>query len=96
MMAASGRHGALVMMAVALLVLSTIAATGAGAQNGPVEEAPVTPARTWAVSLRWENDTFGNTDRFYTNGAAVTLSIRGRAGRIYFSTRCPGGAAGAP
>lgn len=77
MVAASGRRGAPAMTAVALLLLSTIAATGAGAQNGPAEEAPVTPARTWAVSLRWENDTFGGTDRFYTNGAAVTLSHTG-------------------
>lgn len=35
------------------------------------------PRRAWALSLRWENDTFGGTDRFYTDGVALALSHTG-------------------
>ena len=33
--------------------------------------------RDWAVSVRWENDTFGGTDRFYTDGVSVSVIHRG-------------------
>ena len=33
--------------------------------------------RDWAVGVRWENDTFGGTDRFYTDGVALGLSHTG-------------------
>jgi hypothetical protein len=33
--------------------------------------------RDWAVSVRWENDTFGGTDRFYTDGVSVSVVHRG-------------------
>jgi lipid A 3-O-deacylase len=29
--------------------------------------------REWAVSVRWENDTFGGTDRFYTDGVSISV-----------------------
>ena len=35
------------------------------------------PPREWAVSVRWENDTFGGTDRFYTDGVALGVSHTG-------------------
>ena len=35
------------------------------------------PRREWAVSVRWENDTFGGTDRFYTDGVALGVSHTG-------------------
>src|SRR5512136_2861377 len=35
------------------------------------------PRRQWAASLRWENDTFGGTDRFYTDGFALGISHTG-------------------
>ena len=33
--------------------------------------------REWGVSLRWENDAFGKTDRWYTDGVAIGLSHTG-------------------
>lgn len=27
----------------------------------------------WSISVRWENDTFGGTDRFYTDGASLSV-----------------------
>src|SRR5512146_1322378 len=35
------------------------------------------PQREWAMSLRWENDTFGGTDKFYTDGVALGISHTG-------------------
>lgn len=34
-------------------------------------------ARQWAVTVRWENDTFGGTDRFYTDGASLSVMHTG-------------------
>lgn len=31
----------------------------------------------WSMSVRWENDTFGETDRFYTNGVSLSLAHTG-------------------
>jgi hypothetical protein len=53
------------------------AATVAHAGQAPAEEAPATPARTWAVSVHWENDTFADEDSLYTNGMGVALSHTG-------------------
>jgi hypothetical protein len=67
------------MVVMAMMAASLLALTGtvAGAEQAAAEQAPATPARTWAFSLRWENDTFANTDRFYTNGIGVALSHTG-------------------
>jgi hypothetical protein len=35
------------------------------------------PGRLWAASVRWENDLFGGTDEFYTNGVSLGLSHTG-------------------
>jgi hypothetical protein len=32
-----------------------------------------TPEPGWSFSVRWENDTFGGTDRFYTDGISLAL-----------------------
>lgn len=34
-------------------------------------------ARQWTASVRWENDTFGGTDRFYTDGISISLAHTG-------------------
>lgn len=33
--------------------------------------------REWTASVRWENDTFGDSDRFYTDGISLALSHTG-------------------
>ena len=33
--------------------------------------------RQWTASVRWENDTFGGTDRFYTDGVSLGVSHTG-------------------
>ncbi len=33
--------------------------------------------REWSASVRWENDAFGGTDRFYTDGVALGISHTG-------------------
>ena len=48
------------------------AADGVGATN-----LLTAPRREWAASVRWENDTFGGTDRFYTDGVALGISHTG-------------------
>lgn len=40
-------------------------------------DLPSAPKREWAASVRWENDTFGGTDRFYTDGVALGVSHTG-------------------
>jgi len=40
-------------------------------------EEPSAPKREWAASVRWENDTFGGNDRFYTDGISLALSHTG-------------------
>lgn len=35
------------------------------------------PKREWAASVRWENDAFGGTDKFYTDGVALGVSHTG-------------------
>jgi hypothetical protein len=65
----------------------TIALTAAAGllfqQNALPADLPETaegqsaPKRQWIASLRWENDTFGGTDRFYTDGVALGISHTG-------------------
>jgi hypothetical protein len=40
-----------------------------GLSCGSCSEDP----REWAASIRWENDTFGGTDRFYTSGGSISV-----------------------
>jgi hypothetical protein len=74
--AASGRIVVTAVMAVSLLT-SAVVVAGAGQARPEGAPAPAPPARSWAVSLRWENDTFGDTDHFYTNGAGLAVSHTG-------------------
>ncbi len=53
-------------------------ASGAGAEpSAPNPQASAT--REWTASVRWENDVFGGTDRFYTNGVSVAVTHTGRS-----------------
>jgi lipid A 3-O-deacylase len=49
------------------------------------------PKREWAVSARWENDTFGGTDRFYTDGVALGVSHTGPSWMDPFANWLPWG-----
>jgi len=35
--------------------------------------------RQWTFSIRWENDTFGGSDRFYTDGISLSLAHTGHS-----------------
>ncbi len=50
----------------------SLASNGTGAIQPEAE-----PSREWAASLRWENDTFGGTDQFYTDGFSLAVSHTG-------------------
>src|SRR5690348_16828120 len=39
--------------------------------------APRAPKREWAATVRWENDAFGGTDKFYTDGVYLSVSHTG-------------------
>lgn len=69
------RRPALAARAALAIVLS---AGGAVVAAGP-ESAPGETPRQWSLSLRWENDTFGGSDRFYTDGASLSLAHTGRS-----------------
>lgn len=56
----------------ALPHVSAFASDTVGATN--LQNAP---EREWALSVRWENDTFGGSDRFYTDGIALGVSHTG-------------------
>jgi hypothetical protein len=49
-------------------------AISAGDHGPPMESAP---PRLWMFSARWENDTFGGSDRFYTDGVSLSLAHTG-------------------
>lgn len=48
--------------------------------------------RQWSLSVRWENDTFGGTDRFYTNGVSFSLARSGSSWLDPLADRLPWGA----
>jgi lipid A 3-O-deacylase len=52
-------------------------AYAAAAPSSPGGPGPAA-ASEWSAALRWENDTFGGSDRFYTNGASLGLSQTGK------------------
>lgn len=47
-------------------------ASGAAPQDSP-QLSTAAPRAEWYGSVRWENDTFGGTDQFYTNGISLAL-----------------------
>jgi hypothetical protein len=55
------------------LALPATGATDAANPESVLKDAP----RPWSLSLRWENDTFGGSDRFYTDGASLSLAHTG-------------------
>lgn len=47
-------------------------------EASPEADLASKPAKLeWATSFRWENDTFGGTDRFYTDGISLAVSHTG-------------------
>lgn len=59
------------------VVLAFLAANAAGATNDLGSAALSAESRLWSVSVTWENDTFGGTDQFYTDGVALSLAHTG-------------------
>lgn len=55
-----------VIFTLACIAAAPASAGEAGADNGGV------------VSIRWENDVFGRTDEYYTNGGALALTLPGQ------------------
>jgi lipid A 3-O-deacylase len=53
-----------------LMALSASSAEGA---NTSARSLTTGEPRRWSLTARWENDTFGDTDRFYTDGASLSL-----------------------
>jgi hypothetical protein len=47
--------------------------------------------REWAASIRWENDCFGGTDKFYTDGVALGVSHTGPSWMDPFADWLPWG-----
>ena len=47
--------------------------------------------RQWSLSARWENDAFGGTDRFYTNGISFSLARSGSSWLDPLADRLPWG-----
>jgi hypothetical protein len=47
--------------------------------HGYAAVAPQETPRQWTFSLRWENDTFAGSDRFYTDGVSLSLAHTGRS-----------------
>jgi len=65
------------------LIFASLAALALGVSAGGAKDAasPETALgdahRPWSLSLRWENDTFGGSDRFYTDGVSLSLAHTG-------------------
>lgn len=54
--------------------LMAFAATGVSeTTNAPAPPAISAAPRQWSLTVRWENDMFAGTDRFYTDGASLSL-----------------------
>lgn len=62
------------LMAVALALRAASAAEGTN-NPGAVRTEP----RQWSLAVRWENDTFGGNDRFYTDGVSLSLAHTGNS-----------------
>jgi len=52
---------------------------GMDAAEVPTADAIASSSRQWSASARWENDTFGGTDRFYTDGISLSVAHTGRS-----------------
>lgn len=66
--------------------------SGAFASDGVGDQDLLSaPKREWAASVRWENDTFGGTDKFYTDGVALGVSHTGPSWLDPFANWLPWG-----
>jgi len=68
-----------------------LAAGLAGSLAAAAEEGEGAP-RAWAAGIRWENDMVADHDRFYTNGAVLSLAHTGRSWADPVFNRLPWGA----
>lgn len=78
----------------AILALSGGAFPQCGALAADHSGSAVEPSaaqREWAVSAHWENDTFGGTDRFYTDGVSLGISHTGPSWMDPFANWLPWG-----
>jgi hypothetical protein len=83
-------HPAKTTIASAIIVISGWA--GPNPTHAAEQPAVVsTESQPWSVSLRWENDTFGGTDHFYTDGASIALVHTGSSGLDAVADRLPWG-----
>lgn len=72
--------------------MRVFAQSGAFASDGFwAMDLPSAPKREWAASVRWENDTFGGSDRFYTDGISLALSHTGPSWMDPFANWLPWG-----
>ena len=88
-------NGPRVLRAASLTLASALSAffqSGAFAtDNAADHKEPDAPKREWAASVRWENDTFGGTDKFYTDGVALGVSHTGPSWMDPFANWLPWG-----
>jgi hypothetical protein len=61
------------------------------AENPGSTDECSSPKREWTASLRWENDTFGGSDRFYTDGVSLAVSHTGPSWMDPFANWLPWG-----
>jgi hypothetical protein len=66
---------ALLSAVVGAVIVSLASGAGAAEPSAPIPLAGAT--REWTASVRWENDVFGGTDRFYTNGVSLAVTHTG-------------------
>lgn len=71
----AGRLAVVVCSALCCAGLAPIPTYSGETTSNELRERP----RLWSVSVRWENDTFGGTDRFYTDGVSLSVSHTGRS-----------------
>jgi len=72
--------------------LGVLSHSGAFAADGVgATDLQSAPKREWAVSVRWENDTFGGNDRFYTDGISLAVSHTGPSWMDAFANWLPWG-----
>lgn len=72
------------------LLLLPMSGGAGGATNDTAATKPA-KVRQWSAALRWENDTFGGTDRFYTDGVSLSLTHTGPSWMDPVADRLPWG-----
>jgi hypothetical protein len=72
------------------VVLAFLAANAVGGTNDTGSTAFPAEPRQWSVSVSWENDMFGGTDRFYTDGFRSRWPTPDPVGWTRWQTGCRG------